>query len=75
MIVKIQRALSGSPSILVYDKPTWRDGSEVHEIFAQIEMTEQEIVAILGEDLKGYFETELEDGSIVTDKRLPDEDW
>jgi hypothetical protein len=78
MIVKIQRALVGEPSLLVYDRPNSDGrGGYTHEIFSQISMPEHAIAAILGEDLKGYFDATLEDGgkSIVFGKRVPDEDW
>lgn len=73
MIVKIQRSLYNPGLILVSTNPL--DDEPV--ICAQIEMNTQAISAILGEDLKGYFEAEIEDDgrSIVIGKRVDDEDW
>lgn len=79
MIVKIQRNLSGPSSILIYDKPiepVTNDGiTDTHKVFLHIPMPEQKIVAILGEDAKGYFEAESGEGSIIVGKRVPDQDW
>lgn len=63
MIVKVQRALAGTPPLLVYDKPveSLADGMiiDTHTVFSQIPATAQMISALLGEDTKGYFGAEL----------------
>lgn len=85
MIVKVQRSLTDPPSILVYDKPreSFADGmiTHVHLIFAQLPMSPGDIAALLGEDLKGYFEMRLVPSralgecQIEIGDRVPDEDW
>ena len=76
VIVKIQRALTDPPSILVYDKPRRQGRSDIHEIFAQLPMSYGDIAAILGDDLKGYFEAKLLPSSTIEiGARVTDEDW
>lgn len=79
MIAKIQRNLTGPSSILVYDEPieSVTDGmiTDTHEIFSQIPMPEHQIISILGDDLKGYFEVELGGDAIVIGKRVQDQGW
>lgn len=81
MIVKVQRSLTSTPAILVYDKPRRQGRSDIHEIFAQLPMSHGDIAAILGDDLKGYFEAKLlpsfvhGESTIEIGARVPDEDW
>lgn len=85
MIVKVQRNLTDPPSILVYDKPreSLADGmiTDIHEIFVQLPMSLGDIAALLGEDLKGYFEARLlpsfvhGESTIEIGDRVPDEGW
>lgn len=84
MIVKVQRALYDN-EILVYDEgkpngnsvdtdagpiPEW-----VHEIYAQLELEPAQIDAILGDDLKGYFEASMQGTEIVIGDRVDDQEW
>ena len=76
MIVKVQRALAGSASILIYDQPTKAAHGVTHKIWAQLTMGENEIAEILGDDLKGYFEAHVDgDTMIGIGDRVEDQDW
>lgn len=77
MIVKVQRALYGSPVILIYDQPKEIAPNQVtHTIWAQIHMEEADIKEILGDDLKGYFQAEIDgDTMIGIGERVEDQDW
>lgn len=77
MIIKVQRAMYGSPMILLYSEPQHNSKGEVtHEIWAQMEMTEDEIQEILGDDLKGYFDATMDgDTMIGIGERVADQDW
>lgn len=79
MIVKVQRSLTYPPQVLIYDKPR-RDGqAETHEILTQLTIGHLDVVKILGDDLKGYFEARLIPGdgesTIEIGDRVPDEGW
>lgn len=76
MIVKVQRALAGSSSILIYDQPTETTHGLAHKIWAQLTMDESEIQDILGDDLKGYFIAHVDgDTMIGIGERIEDQDW
>jgi hypothetical protein len=85
MIVKVQKALLSPGTVLIYDEgaesservdtesgsiPVW-----THGIYAQIYLGAEHVRAILGDDLKGYFEATLEGDDVVIGERVDDQDW
>lgn len=76
MIVKLQRALfppEAANEVLIYFE------DDHLRIPAMIQITDPEIVKLLGEDAKGYFEARFDraDGtvSLVIGDRVPDQEW
>jgi len=70
MIVKVQRPLSSNDPnapCLVYDE------GRRHQGF--IELTPEEVVTLMGDAAKGYFEARVERGNLVLGERVADRDW
>jgi len=69
MIVKLQRPLSSSVDpVLIYDQ------SRRHQWFVQL--SKQQLQALLGDDPKGYFEAIVGDsGEPVLGQRVVDQPW
>jgi|GraSoiStandDraft_4_1057263.scaffolds.fasta_scaffold1536172_1 hypothetical protein len=70
MIVKLQRPLGSNesqPPCLIYDltrRQRWF-----------LDLSPQEVQALLGDDAKGYFECEVTDGKPVLGQRVADQPW
>lgn len=85
MIVKVQRNLFSPGEVLIYDEGqssgehTEVEGVAIpvltHEIYAQIDLGAPNVRAILGDDLKGYFEASLEGENVVIGERVDDQEW
>lgn len=75
MIVKVQRALSGSSRLLIYDKPQMRGRTEYHEVYLEEDVPAPVVRQLLGKDLKGYFRAHVRAGNLEINDRVGDQPW